>query len=55
MSLKGSCEKPVREGNRNSNREVWESPSFHGGEEVKISQMATYSTIILKDGSLKNS
>jgi len=36
---KGSCEIPVRERNRNLNREVWESPSFHGGENVKAKDM----------------
>jgi hypothetical protein len=35
MSLKGSCEIPrIEEGNRNPNREVWESPCVHAGEDV---------------------
>jgi len=27
---------PARERSRNLNREVWESPSVYGGEDVKI-------------------
>jgi hypothetical protein len=29
--------KILRERSRNSNREVWESPSVYGGEDVKVS------------------
>ncbi len=40
MSPKGSCEKPLSvvevERNRNLSRESWESPSFYGGEDVKV-------------------
>jgi hypothetical protein len=28
--------KILRERSRNSNREVWESPSVYGGEDVKV-------------------
>ncbi|MCA2685401.1 MAG: hypothetical protein IM504_19245 [Microcystis sp. M038S2] len=28
---------PARERSRNLNREVWESPSVYGGEDVKVS------------------
>jgi hypothetical protein len=27
---------PARERSRNLNREVWESPSVYGGEDVKV-------------------
>ncbi|MCU7242010.1 MAG: hypothetical protein NT917_02280, partial [Microcystis aeruginosa WS75] len=29
---------PARERSRNLNREVWESPSVYGGEDVKLSR-----------------
>ncbi|MCE2672862.1 MAG: hypothetical protein LW635_04525, partial [Microcystis sp. 53598_E5] len=30
---------PARERSRNLNREVWESPSVYGGEDVKVNKI----------------
>jgi len=32
---------PARERSRNPNREVWESPSVYGGEDVNIDRSGT--------------
>ncbi|WP_158413269.1 hypothetical protein [Baaleninema simplex] len=37
LDPESNCEKLEREGSRNPNREVWESPSFQGGEDVNAS------------------
>jgi hypothetical protein len=34
---------PARERSRNPNREVWESPSVYGGEDVNISELMPFS------------
>ncbi|OPF17895.1 hypothetical protein B1L04_18690 [Microcystis aeruginosa KW] len=50
--------KILRERSRNSNREVWESPSVYGGEDVKnllggSGGKEFYEGVILPNGDLK--
>ncbi|MDJ0671770.1 MAG: hypothetical protein DWQ53_23750 [Microcystis flos-aquae DF17] len=37
---------PARERSRNLNREVWESPSVYGGEDVKLGEVFAIATIV---------
>jgi hypothetical protein len=39
---------PARERSRNLNREVWESPSVYGGEDVKETQCQAACVNILR-------